>query len=178
MPTTLSPESWEAFCKRVARSEAPIAWAWAAVRDDGGEWQLGALGVRAGNEPEPRVLRYRDAVIRTESVSPRTAASRLRRHILGAPRHWAQRLILPPIAERVRGSWYFSGDQVYMARGGWPQFALYTGFGGERRTSFAAHTPLSAPGLPYFPSLSTAVAAEVFGSDRTSFRTSRRPCWS
>lgn len=163
MPITLPSETWDAFCRRVARAQAPICWSWAAVRGHDEQWQLAALCIRAAHERAATTLRYPDVLIRAEAIAPRTAASRLRRSILGAPGVWSRRLSLPSIADRVTGNWCYSAESMYLAPSGWPQYYMNTGFGPEIRASLPTYRPLSAAGKPYFPWLGAALAAEVFG---------------
>src|SRR4051794_13596692 len=70
--------SWHALCLALARWPGPARWAWAAARDDSGEWHIEHFSVRAPAEAENVRWRYPDAAFGVEQITAHAASRRLR----------------------------------------------------------------------------------------------------
>lgn len=137
-----------------------MAWRWAVARDHTGEWGLASLLVGVGEPGEPYLHRYPDAIIAAESLSGRTAASRLRRGFV-ARKRFAPAGVVIPTQSQLTGQWLFSQEPWRLVNTDWPQF-IFSGSVGI--SSYDLSQPLQATGRPYFASLSAAIAERVFGA--------------
>ncbi len=162
MPVSLPGETWRALCNRVARADGPIAWSWAAARTNSGEWQLLAVCLRGATAVPDRKLRYGDVVVRSEAITPRAAASRLRRGAVGARGKLADALRFTPDNGQVFGQWCFSNDSMYLRATPWAHYYLHQRLADSISTD-RLYEPLVARGQPYFPSLMPVLASLVFG---------------
>jgi len=175
MPLGLPGETWEALCKRVASASSPILWSWGAARNETGDWQLLALCIRGATLEAPRALRYRNVIIRSETITPRTAAARLRRGAVGAGGKLADALRFTPQDGQVFGQWCFSNDRMYLRATEWPHYYLHQRLAGSSMTPDRLYEPLIAAEQPYFPSLTPALAGLVFGVTPTALQNHSTP---
>lgn len=75
MAVITMPDDWSAVPRRVRQTGGPLAWSYMVLRNDGGEWELAALSVRRDQLLSAVTLRYRDAIVAREQISPRAVAS-------------------------------------------------------------------------------------------------------
>jgi hypothetical protein len=169
MPLSLPGETWRALCDRVARADGPISWNWAAARTNAGEWQLLAVCLRGATTVPDRNLRYGNVVIRSEAITPRAAASRLRRGAVGARGKLADALRFAPVNGEVHGQWCFTNDRMYLRATPWAHYYLHQRLADSISTD-RLYEPLIARGQPYFPSLTPALAGIVFGVAPTALQ--------
>ena len=69
---------WHMACDVPARSRTPVAWSWAALRDQQRRWELAVLTVRPSTKVPREALPYERLLIRTEMLPARVAADRLK----------------------------------------------------------------------------------------------------
>jgi hypothetical protein len=170
MPVSLPGESWASLCKRVARAHSPVTWSWAAARTNTGEWQLLAVCLRGATTASDCNLRYESVVVRSETISPRAAASRLRRGTVGARGKLAAALRFAPDNGQVFGQWSFSNDRMYLRATPWAHYYAHQRLGEGSISGDRLYEPLIARGQPYFPSLTPALASIVFGVAPTALQ--------
>jgi hypothetical protein len=113
-----------------------------------------------GEDVQPFDHRYDSVIVAGEELSPRTAASRLRRGIV------SRKARLPkgvgfPAQQQVTPQWIYSCDEYLFIPEGWPYLLVSASAG--QSGSFDLQRPLHADGQPYFPSFAAALAERVFG---------------
>jgi hypothetical protein len=138
-----------------------VAWRWAVARDHAGEWGLASLLIGVGEPAESYLHRYPDAIIASEQLSGRAAASRLRRGVVARKRS-APAGVSIPMQTQLTGQWLFSQEAWRLVDTEWPHF-IFSGSAGSI-SSYDLSQPLQAAGQPYFASLSAAIAERVFGA--------------
>jgi len=153
-----------------------VAWRWALARDHTGEWGLASLLIGVDEPAESYRHRYPEAIIASEALSGRTAASRLRRGVL-APKRAAPAAVAIPTQSQLTGQWLFSQESWRLVDTEWPHFIFSGGVGPV--SSYDLSVPLQAADQPYFASLSAAIAERVFGVPAMRWSAYRHTrCWS
>lgn len=159
MPRTLPSEDWSALCDRVDGCAGLVSWRWSAVRDGSGGWNLVALVVDIGGQAEPLLQSYPSAILGVEDLSSEVAAERLREgHVAGSETEAPE--IPLPVPQNVVPQWIYSWEEWGLANADWPQLVAETGAGTNAHVE--PQLSLLAPELPFYPSLSAAVAEKVF----------------
>jgi hypothetical protein len=156
------------LCRRVARADGPVAWRWAGARDYTGSWALLSLVVSVREDVRPFHHRYDSAIVAGERLSPRTAASRLRRGIVARKAKLPKGVALAP-QQQVSPQWIYSGEDYRFVPTGWPCL-LVTASAGQSG-SFDLQRPLHSDHEPYFPSFAAALAELVFEVSPTELQT-------
>jgi hypothetical protein len=162
MPQNLASESWTALCRRVARGQGPVAWRWAVARNHSGNWGLASLVVSLGDDVQPFCHRYASVILAVEELSPRTAASRLRKGMVSAKDRVPKGVVFP-VPQQITPEWIYSCDEYGFVREGWPCLTISTSATEGGVGSLDLQQPLQSPGQPYFPSFAAALAEKVFG---------------
>lgn len=160
MPRNLGSESWTALCDRVAATTGGLSWRWAAIGRENGEWNLIALVIEAGSQSvaTQRIDRYARAIVAVEELDAETAAQRLRAFTASADGEEPQ----VRIAEQGNAVPHlvYSGEEWGLTPGGWPRLVVEAGGGSAAYAD--PSEPLSAVGMPFYPSLGQAVAERIF----------------
>jgi hypothetical protein len=168
VPQSLANESWISLCRRVARAEGPVAWRWGAARDFTGKWGLLSLVVSVSEQVQPFHHRYGSVIVAGEELSPRTAASRLRRGIVARKARLPKSVAFDP-RQQVSPLWIYSGENYRFVPSGWPCL-LVTATAGQSG-SVDLQQPLNAVGQPFFPSFAAALGQLVFGVSPAELQT-------
>jgi hypothetical protein len=156
------------LCRRVAQAQGPVAWRWAAARDYTGSWALVSLVVSVGEDVQPFHHRYDSAIVAGEELSPRTAASRLRRGIVARRARLPKGVAFAP-QQQVSPQWIYSRDDYRFVPAGWPCLLVSASAG--QSGSFDLQRPLHSDGEPYFPSFAAALGEKVFRVSPTELQT-------
>lgn len=159
MPRVLPSQSWNSLCDQIERVPGPVAWRWAAARDQGDSWSLVALVVELGTGAAPLWNSFPSVILAIEELTNAEAAQRLREgHLTGAE---AQGLTVSlPVPANATPQWIYSSDPWALIESGWPRWVVEAGAGS---TSYVEpQQPLLSPDLPFYPSLAAAVAEKVF----------------
>jgi hypothetical protein len=160
MSRNLGSESWEQFCDRVAESSDILSWRWAAIMREEDEWALISLVIEAASPSilVPRVDRYPTVIVAVEEISSEAAAARLRAFTVRAEDEEPKVAI--PLQHNSVPHRVWSDEEWGPTPTGWPRVVVDTGAGGGVYAD--PSEPLSAPDLPFYPSLGEAVAERVF----------------
>lgn len=161
MPQNLASESWTALC-RVARGQGPVAWRWAVACNYSDNWGLASLVVSLGDDVEPFYHRYDSVIVTAEKLSPRVAASRLRKGMVSTKGRVPKGVVFP-VPQQTTPQWIYSCDEYGFVREGWPCLSVSTSATEDGVSSLDLQQPLQSPGQPYFPSFAAALAEKVFG---------------
>jgi hypothetical protein len=157
---------WGATVSAVGRAHGPIAWCWAALRDQKDEWELAVLSVRGSTRVSAQTLAYPRLFIRTESLSPRVAAKRLGEGKTGRAPGLPQGLDI-----QAEGSsmpmWLTTepGRHKQWVTTDWPGwYATHSLRGGPLHGFNDLWLPADARSHRYFPTGFAAVATEVYAT--------------
>lgn len=138
-----------------------FSWRWAAIARSEDEWGLIALMVEAGaaEPPETRVDHYPKAIVAVEELSSNDAADRLRA-LRASAKGGEPEVALPPqqnaVLHRIWGNEDWRSSPT-----GWPRLVLDAGPTSAGTAYADPSEALSAPGMPFYPSLEQAVAERV-----------------
>ncbi len=144
-----------------------MAWRWAATRDQSDDWRLASLVASVGDPVQPCYHRYDRVIIAAEELTPRAAASRLRKGMVSR-KVKAPKGVEFPVQQQVTPQWIYSCDEYIYTRGGWPYLVVSVSAG--ERSYLDLQPPLQSPGKPYFPSVTAALAEKVFGVSPTEMQ--------
>ena len=160
MSRNLDSESWEEFCSRVRASSDTLSWRWAAIARHDDEWSLIALVIEAGatDSPVQRVDRYPRAIVAVEELAAESAVDDSA-HSTATAEGDDPAVPIPKQQNAVPHQIY-SGDEWGLTPAGWPRVVVDAGAGGAVYAD--PSEPLSAPRMPFYPSLGQAVAERVF----------------
>jgi len=167
MSVGLGQCDWEEACDVVARSRTPIAWSWAALRDQQGRWELAVLSVRSSTKVPRETLAYDRLLIRTETLPARVAADWLKAGTTGPVKMLPEGLGLRPegVVQPVWLTTEPAQHKVWVMTD-WPGWYLNMGIAGGHPAGFNdLWLPADAPRQPsYYPSGFAAVASRVYGT--------------
>jgi schlafen family protein len=159
--------NWEEACDVVAWSMAPVAWSWAALRDQQGQWELAVLTVCSGTTVPRETSEYERVLIRTETVPARVAADRLRARTTGSVKPLPDGLEFQPegVVQPVWVTTEPSEHKVWVMTD-WPGWYLNMGIAGGHLAGFNdLWHPADGPRQrSYFPSGFAALASRVYGT--------------
>lgn len=166
MGINLGVGDWGATVNAVVRARGPIAWCWAALRDQKDDWELAVLSVRGSTQVSTQTLAYPRLYIRTESLSPKVAAERLRQGKTGRMSGLPQGLEI-----EVEGSsmpmWLTTepGRHKQWVTTDWPGwYGTHSLRGGPLHGFNDLWLPADARSHCYFPTGFAAVATEVYAT--------------
>jgi hypothetical protein len=157
---------WQSACDMVARRRPPVAWSWAALRDQQGQWELAALTVRSSTSVRSETLAYDRLLIRTEMVSAQTAAKRLVAGTTGPIRILPEGLEFQPEGA-VQPVWATTEPDQHRlwVLTDWPGWYLNMGIAGGYPAGFNdLSLPVDARRHRCFPNGFSAVASMVYGT--------------
>lgn len=159
MSRNLGSESWEEFCARVRVSSETVSWRWAAIASGDGKWNLVALVVEAGSTSSStlRVDRYPRAIVAVEELTAESATARLLAFTATAKDQ--EPPVPTPRQQNAVPQRVYSGEEWGLTPGGWPRLIVDAGAGSAVYAD--PSEPLSAPEMPFYPSLEQAVAERV-----------------
>lgn len=151
---------WSALCRDLARADGAVRWAWAATRDQNGAWRVAHFAVRAPAEAARLRLRYPDAALGVEQLTPRAAAHRLRAGSVLPKATLGVRLEFDVPQGNVHASWLTTEhDGVILHKNAWPELFVTVPAGGA---AYPPTGPLHAPGQRVFPHWTAALGEVVF----------------
>jgi hypothetical protein len=163
---SLPTEDWAGVARRVARSDGPVRWAYAATRTADGAWELAFLSVLGDAAAEPRWLHYAEVAVGIEQLTSRAAGRRLRAGRAIPAGRLKGGLSFNPPGGRVNPTRITTDPtpQPYLMAGAdWPEYLVNVTLVGPGSHANRLTDALHAAGLPFYPSVADAIGELVLG---------------